>query len=51
MFCRFYGIFIEKTTFEKFVEICEQIRKKIEIQCNDEKEIIDANIDLLANFY
>ena len=22
-FCRFSGIFIEKTTFEEFVEICE----------------------------
>jgi len=29
--------FIEKTTFEKFEEICEQIHKAQEIQYNDEK--------------
>ena len=28
IFCRFSGNFIEKTTFEKFVDICEQIRKE-----------------------
>ena len=47
IFCRFSGIFIEKTTFEEFVEICEEIRKEEEIQYNNEKEIIDFNIDLL----
>jgi len=26
--CRFSGIYIEKTTFEEFVEICEQIHRK-----------------------
>ena len=44
IFCRFPGIFIEKTTFEVFVESCEQIHKNEEIQCNDGKEIIDSNI-------
>ena len=43
LFCRFSGIFIEKTTFEEFVEICE------EIQYNDENKI--SNIDLLTNFF
>ena len=38
---------MEKTTFEEFEEICEQIRKEY----NDEKEIIDSNIDLLTNLY
>ena len=28
IFCGFFGIFIEKTTFEKFVEIYKQIRKE-----------------------
>ena len=35
--CRFPGIFIEKTTFEEFEEICEQIHKEYEIQYNNEK--------------
>ena len=42
---RFSGTFIEKTTFEEFPEICEQIQRKKEIQYNDENEIIDYNID------
>ena len=37
-------------TFEEFEEICEQIHKEKEIQYNDEKEIIDSNIDLLRKF-
>jgi len=37
---------IEKTTFEEFEEICEQIHKEYEIQYNDEKEILNSNIDL-----
>ena len=48
---RFSGTFIEKTTFEEFVEICEQIQRKKEIQYNDENEIIDYNMDLLTNFF
>ena len=28
---RFFGTFIEKTTFEEIVEICEQISKEWEI--------------------
>ena len=48
--CRFPGIFIEKTTFEEFEEICEQIHKEYENQYNDEKQTIDSNIDLLINF-
>ena len=47
--CQFPGIVIEKTTFEEFEEICEQIHKKYEIQFNDEKEIIESNIDLWIN--
>ena len=47
----FSGIFIEKTTFGVFVEICEQIRKEKEIQYNDEKEMIESNINLMTNFY
>ena len=34
-------------TFKEFEEICEQIHKEEEIQCNDEKEKIDSNIYLL----
>ena len=41
MFCRFPGILIDKTTFEEFVEISEQIYRNLEIQYNDENEIID----------
>ena len=44
IFCRFSGFFIEKTTFEEFVEICE-LCKKEEIQYNDEKEKMDSIID------
>ena len=39
---------MKKTTFEEFVEICEQIHRNEEIQYNDENEIIDSNIDLLT---
>ena len=28
IFCRFCGIFMEKTTFEELIEICEQIHKE-----------------------
>ena len=50
IFCRFTGIFIEKTTFEELEEICEQIHKEKGIQWNNGKEIIDSNIDLLRKF-
>jgi len=40
--------FIEKTTFEEFEEIYNQI---IINHYNDEKEIIDSNINLLTNLY
>ena len=50
MFTKFSEIFIEMMTFEEFEEICEQIHKEKEIQYNDEKEIIDSNIDLLRKF-
>jgi len=43
-------MFYEKTTFEEFEEIYEQIRKELEIQYNDEKEIIDSSIDFLTKF-
>ena len=32
-----------RTSFEDFVEICEQIRKEYKIKLNDENEIIDSN--------
>ena len=51
IFCRYFRILIEKTTFEEFVEICEQIHRELEIQYNDENEIIDSSIDLLTNFF
>ena len=39
------------TTSEEFVEICEQIYEELKIIIyNDEKEIIDSNIDLLRKF-
>ena len=44
-------MFIEKTTFEEFKEICKQICKEYEIQYYDEMEMIDFNIDLLTNFF
>ena len=47
---RFAGIFNEKTTFEEFEEICEQIPKEYENQYNEEKETIYSNIYLLTNF-
>ena len=47
IFKRFSGIFIEKTTFKEFVEICKQ--RKYEIQYKD--ELIDSSIDLLTNFF
>ena len=40
----FLEFFIEKATLEEFVEIREQIRKNMEIQYNDEKDIFDSNI-------
>ena len=40
--------FIEKTTFEEFEEIYNQI---IINHYNDETEIIDSNINLLTNLY
>ena len=51
IFCGFSEIFIEKTTFEEFVKICEQIPGKQETQYNDENEIIDSNSDILTNFF
>ena len=45
------GIFIKKTTFEEFTEICEKIHRKEEFQFNDENEINDSNFDLLTNFF
>jgi len=51
MFCRFSVIFNEKTTFEEFVEICEQIHRELEFQYNDENKIVDSNIDLFTNFF
>jgi len=47
IFCRFSGIFIKKTTFEEFEEICEQIHREQEIQYNDEK----GNNSNLTNFF
>ena len=44
-------MFFEKTTFEDFEEICEQIRKEEEVEYNDEKEISASNIDLLTHLY
>ena len=41
---RFPGMFNEKTTFEEFEKICEQIYKEKENQYNDEKEIIDSTL-------
>ena len=46
---RFAGIFNEKTTFEEFEEICEQIDNEEENQYNDKKETMDSKIDLLTN--
>jgi len=46
----FAGIFIEKTRFEEFEEICEQIHKVLEIQYYDKKEINNSNIDLMRKF-
>ena len=48
---RFFKIIIEKTTFEEFEEICEEIQRKKEIQFNYENEIIDFSIDLWTNFF
>ena len=45
IFSRFPGIFIEKTKFKKFEQICEQIDNEEENQYNDKKETIDFNID------
>jgi len=45
IFSRFPGIFIEKTTFKEFEQICEQIDNEEENQYNDKKETIDFNID------
>ena len=42
IFCRFLGIFIEKTTFEEFEEICG------DIQYNDEKDIINSNFERIS---
>ena len=47
VFRRFPGIFIEKTTFEEFVEICEEIRKEEEIQYTNKKEIIDSYLVII----
>ena len=49
IFCRFPGIFNEKTTFEEFEDNCKKFikNKKINIMM---KKTIDSDIDLLTNF-
>ena len=39
-----FGFFIEKTTFRKLKEICEQIHKELEVQYNDKKEKSDLTL-------
>ena len=39
--CRFPRIFNEKTTFEEFKDICEQISEEEDYQHNDEKETLN----------
>ena len=51
IFWRFPGICIEKTSFEEFQEIGEQINKELEIQYNDEKEMIDLLTNVFLNIY
>ena len=51
VFRRFLGIFIEKTTFEDFDEIYEQISEEQVIQNNDDKEIIDSTFEFFTNFW
>ena len=46
----FLGFFIKNTTFWEFEVTWKQIHKEKETQYNDEKEIIDSNIDLLKKF-
>ena len=48
IFCRFPGIFNEKTTFEEFEDNCKKFikNKKINIMM---KKTIDSDIDLLTN--
>ena len=45
IFYRFSGIFIEKTTFEEFVEICKQIHTVKPLIKNTSEEFIKCRLD------
>ena len=49
-FCRFPGIFTKRIHLKNLKEICEQNHEEYDIQYNDEKEIIDSNINFLRKF-
>ena len=49
-FCRFPGIFTKRIYLKNLEEICKQIHKEYDIQYNDEKEIIDSNINFFRKF-
>jgi len=50
IFCRFSGLFIEKTTLEEFEEICEQIHKELRIQYNDVLDLIKSHTQIQLRF-
>ena len=50
IFCRFPEIFNEKTTFEEFEEICEQIKyKKINIKMKKKRMILTLIYRKISN--